>query len=300
MRSDSSLRVYYPGGGKLLLLHWWTYDERGHVVLAPTERDLQAIAKRVFDEHTDAEIRAYCEIDVVAPSARLCALAVAHTLRENIESFHLEVLLPMREALSEGKELPAPFARCASYEPYEPEENPSPEHEEWLRSTHYGCRNCRETVQLVGMTPAELYARYHAAWRETHPVREHNDRKRVVSRAPAALDDEPLWAACADFGHHASGIVLGAIDLDEDPSCTINGQPSSSRPAALSDRVLFFFRRGVDRDPGIFQAMLDQAKVAAEKRQTDWSDEQGAERERETRERIDGTIAFFATRSGPA
>ena len=284
MGDDSSLRVYYPSGGRLLLLHWWTYNERGHVVLAPTERSLRAAAQRVFDEHSDAEIKAYCEIEVVAPSARMCILAAEHTLRETIDSFHGEVVFRVREAVGAGRALPPQFALCTGYQSVEEQDDETGAGQKWAAETHYDCRHCRETIVLVGMTPAQLYARYHAAWRKVHPKPKHRDPKHVLSRATSARDGEPLWIACAQFGHHSSGIALDEVDWEA---------MKLHRTSALSDRVLFFFRRGRDLDPTALQESLDQVKDAAEARHTRHEQERRDEFERDTRERIETTIAFF-------
>jgi hypothetical protein len=284
MRDDSSLRVYYPGGGRMLLLHWWTYDDRGHVVLATTERSLRATAQRVFDEHSDADIKAYCEIEVVAPSAHMVALAAKHTLRESIDSFHQEVVFRVREAVGAGRPLPPQFALCTGYESVEEQDDETGAGQKWAAETHYDCRHCKETIVLVGMTPDELYARYHAAWQKAHPKPGHHDPKHVLSRATPARDGEPLWIACADFGHHSSGIALDEVDLEAS---------ESHRTAALSDRVLFFFRRGRDLDPTALQETLDKIKGAAEARHTRYEEERRAQRDRETNDQIEATIAFF-------
>ncbi len=272
-------RVYYPHGGRRFLLHWWTYDDRGHVILATTERSLQAVAARVFDENTDAEIKALCEIDIVAPPVLLCALASGHVLQARIFAFHREVIRYLRDAAEAGRPLPSPFAVCSDYLP---DEEVGMDVTEWARSTHYSCTHCVDTIQLVGLTPLELYERYHMAWRKLHPEAEYINPKLVESRAPRALDNEPLWCACAEFGHHASGIVLNALDLDEAPSFL-----------RLFDRVLFFFRRVRDLEPATMQATLDALKIAAEERRARLEQERIATRKCNDDAVIEETIAFF-------
>ncbi len=289
MGDDSSLRVYYPSGGKMLLLHWWTYDDRGHVVLSPTEHSLRAAAEHIFDKHPDAEIKAYCEIEVVAPSARMCILAAEHTLRESIDSFHGEVVFRVREAIGAGRALPPQFTLCPGYQPVEEQDDETGASQQWAAERHYDCRHCRETIVLVGMTPAQLYARYHTAWQKVHPKREHHDPKHVLSRATPAHDGEPMWIACADFGHHSSGVALDDVDLEA---------MELHRTAALSDRVLFFFRRGRDLDPTALQERLGQAKAETAERRTRYELERRAQRDRETHNDIEATIAFFAGPTG--
>ena len=276
------MKVFYPGGGRRFLLHWWTYDERGHLVLAPTEPGLQAVATRVFQKHPDAEIKAFAEIEIVGPSARLCALSELHDARDRIATFHHELVWRLREAVTAGRDLPAPFAVCTNYEPEEEVEGDG--HEAWARETHYGCLHCKERIRLVGLTPADLYAQYHAAWYAANPSRAHEDRRLVPSRAPAADDHEHLWFAEANFSDHSGGVVLTEMLLDE---------AETYRPRCLSDRVMFFFRRLRDLDSSAMQKALDEATATRNLRHETRERERVEEREREERQRIDSTLGFF-------
>jgi hypothetical protein len=276
------VRVFYPGGGRRFMLHWWTYDERGHLVLAPTESGLQAVAARVFQKHPDAEIKAFAEIDIVGPSAHHCALAELHDARDRIATFHHELVWRLREAVTAGRDLPAPFAVCTNYEPEEEDEGVGDE--AWARETHNGCRHCKERIRLVGLTPSDLYAQYHAAWYAANPSRAHEDRRLVPSRAPAADNHEPLWYASADFGHHSGGVVLHEAKLDE---------AEVYRPSCLSDRVMFFFRRLRDLDSSAMQKALDDASATRKRRHEARERERVEEHEREERRRIDSTLGFF-------
>jgi len=286
----SVLRVYYLFGGRTFLLHWWTYDDRGHLVLAPTERGLVAVAKRVFAEHPDAEIRAYCEIDIVGPSKRLQALAADQAMRERVGAFHHEVVSHMRDAVEAGRTLPPIFESCSTYEPGE-EEHAA---DEVFRGMHYGCRHCLQTIRLVGLTPGDLYARYHDAWRVEHPL-DHLSRYEVMSspsRAGLARDDEKLWYARAAFGHHSAGIALDEVDVEEPDTLSDGGY------SCLSGDALFFFRRLRDLDASLLQAALDEAKALDEARRAERKATSVAERKREEHKQLDATIAFF-TREAP-
>jgi len=281
----TSLPVYYPDGGRLLLMQWWTESDRGHVVLARSESAMRVAAQRVFHKHPYASLRDYLDIEIVAPSLRLCALAAEHTRRDQVESFRMEMAWRMREAQAAGRVLPAPFSVCASYEP--DEELSGADEDDWAKRSHYSCRHCKEGIVLA-MTPEELHARYAEAWRvrQTPKPPHRADRRRVASRARVAADDEPLCFANAVFGHHASGIVLGEVDL---------AAAEEYRPSYLSERALFFYRLLSKPDSSHLQAILDAERDAWDAAHKHDEEEGRREREREEQERIDTIISFFTS-----
>jgi hypothetical protein len=283
------LLVHYPGGGTLRLLHWWTDDERGHVILAKADAGIHAALRLKLEDHSDMQVRAYCEVEIVGPSAKLQSLHALYEVHERVYSFHGEVIAHLREVLKAGRPLPPPFTRCTTYE----SEDDSIGHDEWSRETHYGCRHCRESIRLVAMTSGQLYDRYHEGWRQLRPTSEPRDRKRVVSRAAPAIDDEPLWYACAEFGHHRSGIVLGEV-------AAVHRDEEYGRPSYLSDQLLFFFRRGPDLDRAAVDEMVGGAEAAAHARHAQYELERVTEFEERRRKDIEDTIRFFTSAAADA
>lgn len=282
--SDELLKVYYPLGGHRYLLQWWTQHDRGHVVLAPTAVGLCQVAERVFDEEPFAEIKAFLEIEIVAPSRRINILAAKHDHEERVGLFHMEIVCHLRDAVEAGKMLPSPFVLCTEWDPDE-----SVDVDDWARERHYGCQNCRDTIRLVGMTTSAFYDRYQGAWYKKNPKKEFVDPKRMPSRAHPADSDEPLWYAHADFGHHAGGVSLSEVDPEE--------YASSYRPTFLSERVMFFFKKLRDLDPWSLQEVLSKKKVAIVKEREFEEKERIAKRKSEEREKIAEVIAFFKERS---
>lgn len=278
------LRVYYPLGGRVLLLHWWTDDDRGHVVLAPSERALLATAKRVFDANPEAGIRFYADVEIVAPSKSICEQIARRERERTIGSFKYEMTGRMFEAAEAGHALPWPFAMCLAYDRY-PSRSATrltmdPEVIEHDKSTHYACRNCTNQIALA-MSPEEFYERYAPGWCAHDPGYQPPppDPRRAPSRGRVANDGEELYAAVADFGHHAEGVVLTDAEAELDPA-----------------RILFFYSLIVKRDCAPLQAMLDNALAATKAARAQKSSRWKEERERETRERIERDVAFFATR----
>ena len=284
MLSTPPFRVFYPGGGKMFLLHWWTEDDRGKIVLARTERAMRQTARRVFDDNIDAKILAHCEIDVVAASPQICALAAFHERRERVDLFHREVATHLRLAVEEdGRALPAIFALCTNYKAREEPDDETGSAQEWGRTTHFDCRHCMEKIQLVGLTPDQLYDRYHEGWITIHP-RPKSNEERVPSRATPATDGEPLWYACAHIGPHSSGLVLEQVDIDDG---------EAQRPHCISDHVMFFFRRLRDISQDALQGDLDDARAQYRERRTLREEKRRDDRKRDERAKLDAVLALF-------
>jgi len=280
---NDAIKVYYPFGGKRLLLQWYTYDDRGHVVLSETKSGLHAVAERVFDENPNAEIKAMCEINVVGPSKLLNKLAAKASAAERVSVFYEEINCYLIEAVKDEVALPSPFALCTKYEPSEDVVS-----DDWATESHYNCKNCKSRIKLIGTTPDALYEKFHETWRVLHPAPVHIDPKRVTSRAAPAKDDASLWYAYANFGHHAKGVELFEVKL-EDAECY--------RPGYFSNDLMFFFERIRDLDAKPLQALLNKKKKAAKKQQAEREKARGREYEQERRDRINKVLSLFTGRN---
>lgn len=281
---SEQLKVYYPHGGPHFLLYWWTYNERGHVILSRTEGGIEPAIMRVSKEHTDAEIRAFMEIDIVAPSKAQCELAAAFALKDRIAAFHHEVIWRLREVIKSKKPLPSQFVLCTKYET---DEDDAVNKDEWANETHYSCKNCYETIRLVDMTKEELYAKYHEAWEKLFPLKRYVDPKRVLSRATPAKDDEELYFADAVFGHHCSGIELNPVDR------TIS--LADYWPAHLTSHLLFLFRKTRDLDAKKFQSILERQQRAREDFRKQTEKARVARQKKEERAQIEAVLSFFGS-----
>lgn len=292
--ADHPIKVYYPFGGKMLMLHWYTDGDRGHVALAPTEDKLRAIARRVFEEHvSEVSIKSVCEIDIVAPSERLLVAAAMHNDKDRIEDFRRELTIEMRVAMDAGKTLPEPFAACDDYA-FSSEEDrvgytPDDDTREYYLDHHVGCMNCDMRVRLIGMTPRELYEKHHDRWRAAHPVKTYHVKgrpERAASRANTATNNN-LWFAGADFGHHNKGVYLREIDYAE--------LDSEYRPAYISENVLFYFQRlrGLPELDETLTSMRSDIDEAWARRERDKDALRAVSAEREKIRQADKVVSFF-------
>ncbi len=278
-KANDILKVYYPLGGRTFLLHWYTNHDRGHVVLSRTEKGLRATADRVFEENPDAEIKDLLEIDVVGPSKKLIKRAEKAAADTAIREFYEEVTYRLIEAVKAGHKLPAPFEPCSKYEPDEEDEI---ELNDWAIESHYMCRHCKSGIKLVAATPSALYERYHGPWAAKHPRPQHEPRGRVPSRAEP-WDDKPiLWYASADFGHHAKGVTLNEVNLEDD-----------FMPGYFSDRLMFFFVHIRALDPQPFRDRLEEHAEMAEIRQAQREEARRIEFEKEKEDQNNDILALF-------
>lgn len=295
---DHVLKVWFTKGGRYFALHWWTYDERGHLVLAPTEAKLREIAARIFNEHLDVELKAYCEIEIVGPTRRFRDLAAKYRMNEDIEQFNREISIRLRDAIKAGYALPSSFALCTEYK-FKDEaarneaEDESADTRELRLDHHYGCTECMMGIRLIGMTPYELHVIYRKRWEARPQQRRLRGRpyktKGVpvagASQAPEAADGEPLWFAYSNFGHHSGGLELHQIDYSD----LDGGYP----PSYIGSHVIFYFRRLRELDLSELTAMRDVSDAGWKLRQEQEEQASAAKREREDREDIESVLEFF-------
>ena len=286
-----SLPVGYPHGGFHYLLHWYSDEDRGHIILARTEHSIAATAKRVFEEYTDVSIKAYCTIDIVGPSARMCTLAAKERRQEKVRSFQREITHHMREANKIGLPLPPMFAPC---EKFEPEEADTRE-DEWVREGHYGCRHCLDTIRLVWLTPDMFYDRYYAAWLGMNPDHRDNHQaqrqRRGPSRVTSAKDNEILSYVRSSFGHHQDGLCIRTLKSPEPEPDTLSDQGYTH--SYLDGDTLFFFRHLQDINTEGLQAILDEAKATADARERRREQDDKNRFERERRAETLWAVRFF-------
>lgn len=283
--------VWNPIGGRWFILHWWTDEERGHVAFGKTEADLLKVAEGILKKKPHATMKQVLEIEIVSPPDSFIELAEMHDRREATENFYIEMVSRMAEAAKAGRTLPPPFEACEKYE----SEKADRDVDEWEREGHYGCKNCEFRVCLVGMTKGDLFAKYHDAWVAAQAPRKEISRRkgeprRMPSTAEKASDDEALWYAGADFGHHCGGVILKEVDLTEG---------DDYRPGGLGNSTLFFFRnlRKVDSLLEDIEKMSEGVRAVLEEEERRRKEKGKKHREQEASRRLDEVIDFFEART---
>lgn len=272
------LKVINSDAGIRYLLQWWSHGEQNQVIVAASERALYPVFRHVCDENSDARVEQVLEVELVAPSDVMCRRAEEHQRAEEVKDFLDEVSFRIKELAEEGHPLPVQFKRCELWVPDyldEGEEIPPPDsyRTEW----HPDCRNCTAGFSLVDHTPESFYQKYQENWRLIHPVKERIDPKLVYSTAVKANDDESIWVARPDFGHHCHGVSLYQLEPGRQPY----------------EAVLFYFRwrREIDKTP--FEQMIVEANELRKRHSEAKQETRDLKRNAEKADSISKTLAVF-------
>lgn len=219
--STEPLKVYYSGGGQKYLLHWWTYNERGHIILASSQESLLATAKRIFQKYPDAEIRDYLRVEIVAPSNRLSEVAAAYEYQQAVSTFEIDLVCSLKELIESGKKLPEPFKDCEKYDLKDKDNRQKPDR--WMYENHYDCQNCRDRI-VFPYPIKEMYDLYGKLWQAINPSERRKPKdERVLSRARLPNNNEKLWIVRGVFGHHLGGIEIEELQLEDSEEELSNG-----------------------------------------------------------------------------
>lgn len=243
------LKVYHPGKGIHYLARWWTHNKQHQVVVARSEKALNDVVNSIFTMYEDARVDAAYEVELVGPSLYMCKVATKAAYDESVENFLNEVTYGVRHVVAAGKSLPGQFMKCKGYScKYieEGEEEGSPD--SWRNDTHHDCRHCINGYTLFGFSPDSFYQIYHKKWYLLHPKKVYSDTKYVAlySTAEPASDDEKIWAATPDFGHHQRGVELDVVDMTYSSSYT---------------GVLFYFRKRREMDVTAWNELQEKFKA---------------------------------------
>lgn len=220
-------KVYYPHGGKMFMLIWWTHDKQNQMLLAKNEKAISATVLNHITENLDAKLNGYYEIEIVAPSEKLSNLHALRKHKDNVANFASNVAARLLECIEFNKEIPKQFELCQDYDPdhYDLEQQEELKSDEWSKKNHYLCMNCHNAIRIAG-SDEEFYDRYKPAWNTIFPPYLGKD-KPVDSAACRARDNETIWYAVTDHGIVLREIDMSSIKLEDD--CLIH-------------RPLFFYR----------------------------------------------------------
>lgn len=259
---DHPLKVYYPYAGKHWILHWSTHQEQGHLALASSMESILYLAYSIinhYHSHESFEIKSLSRIEMVSPSSQMCRLAAEDQHREDVNSFVRDVCFKLKEA-TDGKEIqfPSEFMTCDQFE-FEIDVDYQPSSDDL--KYHHACSNCFATIRLKNLSPEEFYQKYYHLWEKEFPSttfpRAPGSPTAKYSQAPAAEDDEVIWQAFPDFGHHCGGAVLQKVDYSDIPECR-------SFPI-----VLFYYRPLGELDISALQNHLEQVRTAYKQKQAE-------------------------------
>jgi len=205
------------------MLQWYEQDEGHQLLMAKRPEGILAAMKAVLSKHEAAEIKGYWEIDVWGPSPEIQARAIAIEEQEAREDFWQHIVSTAR--FSSRRKLPPPLKPCPGFEPLDPNGESDTEY-------HYGCKNCRDMIQIDVPDKEAFYQERKRMFEST--LQHHPVKGLVESRATPAQDGQPLMVAGADFGHHSYGVLLHEFKMPEVPT-------EPHRHTMALNEVLFFY-----------------------------------------------------------
>jgi hypothetical protein len=285
MTQVEPLLVSYPHGGEHVILHWQTDHDRAHLVVARTERAALDVACVIADLEPYAELKSMSRVEIVAPPRRLAPIVAEVKRGEAIDMFRREIAVRMAAVLEVGEKLPPLFSVCRKFT------SDNANADDWARETHHGCKNCIDKI-VIAMKPVPFYDKFAKAWEETQPSAWHRDkrdpdRSRIVSRGRVVEWGEPLFCAWKNFGDHAPGVELLAIDTEN-----LSWLECYS---TYCDNILFYFQKLGSLDDSVEKVtrMFAEARQKDEEKiKKDRSTQQEEFHARTSRE-VMNALAFF-------
>lgn len=253
------LKVIYPYGGIHYLLHWWTYNDRGHLALAKSLSTLEQTAGVIFRDHPDAEIKNLLKIKIVAPSNASCKKALKIAKNDLIDSFMTSVLYRIRDYFETTGTVPSLFCECTIWEN---KYNFTIELDEDEARTHSSCKFCNGTkIKLAKLIPTQFYKKYLSEWEKHFPSQSYTDKKSVYSLAEQAKDNQILWGANPNFGHHSSGLDIQKLDKDDTRLVQFYFVKLKTLDATKLQSMLAYINEEIDKKSKLDRGIKDLEKL---------------------------------------
>lgn len=205
LQKEFPIKVRYPLGGKFLLLLWSTESRGQNILLASSPEGLQILWKRlVLKSGENVKIHYVWNIQIVGPPPELREELTAYLYQDALTTFHNAVAGHVF-ALGNSQLTPEGYVRCTTYKYMY---NFGAQMDEAEDLTHDHCANCFRSWIPEGQTVEDLY------WRARHVfARAPYVSKTIVERplsveAPAAQNDDEVFAFVEDIGHHHTGMLF--------------------------------------------------------------------------------------------
>jgi hypothetical protein len=182
------------------------------------------------------------KIDIVAPFEKLCQEAQKRKRKMDAEYFHQEVICKLSDLLFDSKTVvcqggefpifPELFSFCQGH------------------STDDNCI-CLWRGIKISISIEEFYDHFHLIWEEKFKSVYVSCEEEKYSQAPLSKEDEKLFCAFSNFGHHSDGVILKSVSDIE-----------------LCDSVLFFYQNVnnlSEEEQKEIQKILENKKLEQEK-----------------------------------
>lgn len=288
------LKVYLAEGGIFYILRWHSHNEGNHILVTRQEKSLKRLLLTLCQEYSDLRVKEAYQIEVVAPSNRMYEKARERDRQNLIQDFMQNVSAGLHKALDiKGIQLPSIFSRCENFqwrkEPWMDEEDFTRPPNSWNQKYHFDCANCTHGFNIVGLSPEEFFEKYHKDYIKFKELTDSHYGKRlfgelhtryvsVKSKAERVPDDEDIWVAAPNFGHHSSGVDLELIKAEDNP-------PNCD--------VLFYFRKKQELDLSEYNKIISLFLENKKKITEDKREQQAAKKLQEEQKEAQKLISIF-------
>ena len=278
------MKIQFKQIGRKFLLHWYTYEERGHLLLANSQRSLLNVANSLAQKKPWAELKHYLEIDIVPIPDYMHQLSAQHDRREAINRFKIYLTISLQDLIKAKRNLPRQFYLCDNYDP---QDLAPTDISDWARETHYQCGACHEGI-IFPSTNERLYDTYSRRWYENSLLGSNNPENKYIEKQTQAIqlpeEDPQLYFAEPRFGHHNDGIDLRKVDI---ANCDDNW-----RPAFLAS-PLFFYKEVARLDIEPIQSLFEDHENKRKTFKNKMEENRKEKYQADEKAKLDAVINFF-------
>lgn len=275
MIQDHPLKVFYPYGGRHFIAVWWTHDEQNQIVVAKSLNALDKTLNIAIENNSDIELKEMWEVEIVAPPDKLCQIAKAEARKIEVNDFFRSIVGYLNELLENEIPIPEMFKVCDRWE------NDDLSMKEENDEHHWNCKNCVEKFSLKSLTLDEFYDKYNSNWNAMHNVPKYAESKALYGLAGTANENDELWCAEPQFGHHCNGTSLSIVS--QDPEDYIN-----------TSSVLFYFHKIKEVDCSKYNQTIDEIKNKIKEKELLRREQYGKNFQKEKEKRFQKILDFFA------
>lgn len=242
MFAEHILKVHYPYGGPHFLLMWHSHNEGNHLIIGRKQATVETTFHRVLQEHSDAVVKNFLHVDIVAPSLAVCEKYADQRRRMDIRIFWDLYTWPIDKYKKKHGSLPPKLKECDNYSSQYDEEETLEQDPE-----HSSCKNCCRGSAPIDGTLESVYLKHRESFLiKRGPLNDHAQ----IARAAMPDMDQALYAITTSFGHHREGLV-----------------GHEAKECSASDNYLFFYQHPEVLTSTKCDAMVAQAEQEHQVRQ---------------------------------
>jgi hypothetical protein len=263
--------VYYPFGGTKKVLRYKTHNEGAQLILADSDEKIKSIAISALNKYEN-ELSSFkflnCfDIEFVSPPNWFIEKYEKFKKEEEIKSFLQTVCYEIYECVKNGMNLPSQFQLCYLEQDGE---------YHWNCEDEFGNNICYAGIKTIS-SQEEFYNKYYENWIKKFPEKKYVDPKLKISQAIQAKENDEIWMASTNFGHHCPGVEFKQLDMKN----------------PFFKNVLFYFKKINELSLNDFDKMRDDFEKNIENKKLEKSKAFKERKQLEEKRKIDLILSVF-------